>query len=819
MNTFFNAPRLTRLACALSVALVAPMVSAQDATPPPAGNQQAQNLGAVIVTGTRSSDRTASESLAPIDIVSDQVLLQTGTTELTTALARVIPSLNFPRPTVTGPTDMQRPIMMRGLSPDQVLILVNGKRWHPSATVQTLGTLGKGSQSADLNTIPMSAIDHIEVLRDGASAQYGSDAIAGVINIILKKGGKGGSAELTAGQYSAGDGRQWQGSANAGFSLGDKGWVNLSVQKSNQNYTNRSAPDNRPGYTQIGPVDRLGDPSVKDQNLFLNAQYDLTDNVQLYAFGHIEQRKGQYAAFYRWGSTSPKPLSPLIADIYPNGFLPIGGLNSIDRSLVAGLRGTVNGWHWDVSANAGGNLFYATTLNTINLAYLNDFGIPQTRFVDGATKSGQQAFDIDIAKDVTVGWLPNAVTVAFGAEFLRESYNTMAGEPASYYVGTSGVAGGVQGQSGRDPTLAGSWARHDIAEYLSLETNLTDRFAVSLSGRHENYTDFGSTTSGALSGRFDFTDTFALRGSASTGFRAPSVGQQHYSTTTSTFRGIGNSLGLPEGIYNNSLVPVDNPVARLLGAEPLKAETSRNYSVGMVWSPTSNVNLTVDAYQIKVDNRIALSGSLGTTTPTVRDYLAANGISNINYSSINYFTNAIDTETRGIDVINTYFNDLGRYGTLATTITANYNRTHVTRVLPNPPILDALGVNFQRVGRSEIKGTYSGVTPRTKFIVNESYKIGNWGVNATATRYGQFTSYNATIPALDQTYPSKWIFDLSGNYTLDRWLFTLGVDNMFNTHPGKTQPQSNQNGAFPYTSLSPFGFNGAFAYGKVRYSW
>jgi len=821
VNTFFNAPRLTRLACALAVALTAPVVSAQDAapTPPPPAANQAQNLGTVIVTGTRSSDRTASASLAPIDIVSDQALLETGTTELTTALARVIPSLNFPRPTVTGPTDMQRPMMMRGLSPDQVLILVNGKRWHPTAIVQTLGTLGKGSQSADLNTIPMAAIDHVEVLRDGASAQYGSDAIAGVINIILKKGGKGGSAELTGGQYSAGDGRQWLGSVNMGLSLGDRGWVNLTAQKSNQNYTNRAAPDNRPGYTQLGPVDRLGDPSVKDKNLFLNMQYDITPGVQFYAFGHIQQRQGQYAAFYRWGSTSPAPLSPLIADLYPNGFLPIGGLNSIDRSLVAGLRGEINGWRWDVSANAGGNLFYGTTINTVNLAYLNDFGLAPSRFDDGATKSGQQAFDIDIAKDVNLSWLPNSVTVAFGTEFLRASYNTYAGTFPSYYVGTSGVAGGVQGQSGRQPELAGSWARHDIAEYLSLETNLTDKLGVSLAGRHENYSDFGSTTSGSLSARFDFTDTFALRGSASTGFRAPSVGQQHYSTTTSTFRGIGNSLGLPEGIYNNSMLPVDNSIAELLGAEPLKPEKSRNYSAGLVWSPANNVNLTVDAYQITVNDRIALSSALGTTTPSVRDYLAANGVSNLIYSSVNYFTNAIDTKTRGIDVVNTYFNDLGRYGSLRTTITANYNRTHVTRVLPNPPILDSLGVNFQRVGRSETLGTYSGVTPRTKFIVNEVYNIGNWSLSGTATRYGQFTSYNATLPELDQTYPSKWIFDLAGNYKLERWMFTLGVDNALNTYPGKTQASSNQHGAFPYTSLSPFGFNGAYVYGKVRYSW
>src|SRR5579859_3326983 len=266
---------------ALSILAIFSNASAQDAAPPSTDN--AKKLGTVIVTGTRADNRTESSSLTPIDVVSAQTLQQTGTTELTTALARIIPSLTFPRPAAADTADSQRPAQLRGLSPDQVLVLVDGKRWHPGAILLTNGVLGRGSQAVDLNTIPIGAIDHIEVLRDGASAQYGSDAIAGVINIVLKKGAQGGEVDVTGGQYSAGDGRQWQGSASVGIPLSDdKGWIRFTLQDGNQDYTNRAEPNRTRPWE--GTTQRYGDPAVKDHNLFLNAQYDITPGVQLYAF-------------------------------------------------------------------------------------------------------------------------------------------------------------------------------------------------------------------------------------------------------------------------------------------------------------------------------------------------------------------------------------------------------------------------------------------------------------------------------------------------------------------------------------------------------
>ena len=816
----------TSLAVAVLFALSGAAI-AQD-TAPPAASTQAKNLSTVIVTGTRSTDRTVSSSLTPIDVVSAKVLQQTGSTDLPTALARIIPSLNFPRPSTSDTADTQRPAQLRGLSPNEVLVLVDGKRWHNAAILLNNGVIGRGSQPVDLNTIPMSAIDHIEVLRDGASAQYGSDAIAGVINIILKKGAKGGDVELTGGQYSAGDGRQWQGSANFGIPLGDdKGWLRITVQNGNQNYTNRAGLDDRsPAWEALGVNYHEGDPQVRDSNVMLNSQYDITPDVQFYAFGHYGRRQSTSPAFFRYGTNAPKPKNPLIALVYPNGFLPLEHGDSFDESLVAGLRGKINGWRWDLSANAGQNRVSYQTIHSLNFAYLNDFGSTPTSFDDGILSSRQQSLDLDIAKDVSVSWLPNALTVAYGAQYLRQTYGIAAGSLPSYYVGTSGEPGGAQGFAGWQPGNAVQASRQDVAEYLDLETNLTDRFAVAAAARHEHYNDFGDTTSGSLSGRFDFTDTFAIRGTASTGFVAPSLGQEYFSQTSSFFQAAQPDVNLPAGIYNQSLVPVGSQIAKLLGAEALKPEKSQNLTLGTVWSPTNALTLSVDFYQIKIKDRIALSGSINTTVPGVIKLLADNGIGNLNFSGIDYFTNAASTRTRGVDIVATYLSDFGNAGTLSSTLSANYNQNVVTSVAPNPAVLNGLGTGFVRLNRQDIKGYLANSSPRSKLILSEQYNVGRWGFTGTLTRYGRFTSYVSKLAnydvatgAVDQTFTPKWVLDLAANYKVNNWMFTIGADDATDTYPDKSIPYGNNNGVLPYSEYSPFGFNGAYVYGKVRYSW
>src|SRR6185312_13377028 len=431
----------------------------------------------------------------------------------------------------------------------------------------------------------------------------------------------------------------------------------------------------------------------------------------------------------------------------------------------------------------------------------NDFGSTPTVFGDGTLKATQQSFDIDIAKDLRPGWLPNPLTVAFGTEYLRQTYEIVAGDLPSWYTGTSGKPGGAQGFAGWQPANVVNAARHDVAEYLDFETNLTDKLGASLAVRHEDYSDFGNTTSGALSARYDFTDSFALRGSASTGFRAPALGQEYFSQISSLFYGNGALPGLPAGIYNRGLVPVGSRIATLLGAEPLKPEKSKNFTIGAVWNPTNALNLSLDLYQIDISNRIALSGAISTTTPAVVSYLAANGIS--------------------------YLDDFGNAGALTTTLSANYNQNKVTSVKPNPAVLDTLGVvGFARLSRQDIKGYLANSSPRSKLIWSEQYDIGSWGFTGTLTRYGRYTSYVSSLasynPAkgvVDQTFNPKWILDLAGNYRWQNWTFTLGVDNALNVHPDKNIANNTHNGTLPYSTFSPFGYNGAYAYGKVRYSW
>jgi len=814
----------TSLAAAVLLAL-ATSVSAQDAnaqaTSDAAGStsKKAKNLDTVVVTGTRAGKRTESSSLTPIDVISADALKATGTIDLTQALERAIPSLNFPFAPASDTFAFQRPFELRGLSPDQVLVLVNGKRWHSGALLLSLGQIGQGSQGIDLNTIPMSAIDHIEVLRDGASAQYGSDALSGVVNIILKSGAEGGNIQAAGGQYSAGDGRQWQGSTSFGVPLsGDKGWLRMTAEASNQNSTNRAGVDRRRGLTELGQKFHFGNVAFRNQNVFLNMQYDITPGVELYAFGHYGRRVGEPRGYYRYGSNTPYPNNPLVGLVYPDGFLPREHGDSTDRSLVVGLRGQAGAWHWDLSGNYGNNRVSYATQNTTNYALLNDFGSSPTSFHDGLLSASQQTVDLDISREIGSSW-KNPLTLSFGAQYLRQSYDVEAGELGSYYVGTSGVAGGAQGFAGWGPQDAISVSRHDVGEYIQLEGNLTDRFAFSAAARHEDYSDFGTTTSAALSGRFDFTDSFALRGSASTGFRAPGLGQQHYSETTSAAQGPGNSLGLPPGIYLRGLVPVNNPIAQLLGSEPLKAEKSRNYTLGMVWNPTNDLNISVDAYQITVRDRIALSSQLSLALPSVIDYLADHGITDLQYQGVSYFTNAGTVRTQGIDIVTSLRTDVGANGSLLSTLSYGYHKNKVTDVKPNPPVLDSLGVIFQRLNRSAIKGLLADSAPRSKLILNETYNVGNWAFTGNLTRYDRITSYGSVSYLDDIVYPSKWLLDLAASYHRNQWTFTLGSDNVLNTYPMRVPEDSDTNGVFPYSSSSPFGFQGAYVYGKIRYDW
>ncbi|AZD61425.1 TonB-dependent receptor plug domain-containing protein [Pseudomonas chlororaphis] len=756
-------------------------------------------LDTVIVTGTRAQERAASASLSPIDVITGESLRSSGSSELATVLAKLIPSINFPRPSLVDGAELTRPAQLRGLSPDQVLVLVNGKRHHTSAFVNLGGAVGRGSAPADLNAIPLSAIDHIEVLRDGASARYGSDAIAGVINIILKSADHGGSISTQYGQYKKGDGIQRQVAGNSGFALGDNGFVSLSGEGANNDYTDRAGKDFRPasvGSTTYGQhVFRQGEPETEEGKFQFNSAYSLNDATELYGFGGYSKRRGETAAFYRASNASNN--NPVL---HPNGYLPLINGTLQDTSLVLGLRGELlDNWHYDLSANYGKNTYELRT-KTINTSL--GLNTPHA-FDNGTLTNDQRQLSLDLSREFSLGWLPYPVSLAFGTEYLRQGYQIEAGQPESYYqTGSSGLGGF------RDSD-AGSSSRHNFAQYLDLETHFTDKLAVSAAVRHEDYSDFGSNVSGSLSARYDFIPRVALRGSVSTGFRAPSLAQQNFTFTSSQL--IGNT------IQESGTFAADSQVARLLGAEDLKAEKSRNYSLGLVLEPLDNLTVTADLYHIDIRDRVSLSSNL-VLNNTAIDYLKANGVGNINYTSARYFTNATDTSTDGVDLVANYRYPLDNGIRWNSTLGYNYNHTKVTDVKANPAILDQLGVNLVRVDRRERIGLLGDTTPQHKLSLANDFNYGNWALHSNLVRYGEFTSYQAD-KVNDQTFSAAWLLDLAVDYKLQNWLFTLGGDNVTDKYPEKVNAYASSGGNLAYSTFSPYGYSGAFYYAKVAYSW
>ncbi len=781
----------------LAALLPASVVHAQD-------NRPATSLDNVIVTGTRVSDRTVAESQSPIDIITSEALQATGTTELATALARALPSLNFPRPALTDGTSAIRPAQLRGLAPDQVLVLVNGKRRHTSSLLNLNGTIGRGSAPVDLNTIPLSAIERVEVLRDGASAQYGSDAIAGVDNVVLKGAPGTGSVSIRHGQYSAGDGAQTQLAGDTGLSLGgDRGFLHLSGQVDRQDRTNRARPfAGTPAATQPELGQKafvIGDPEVDAAAASFNAGFDISGTLSLYAFGSISNRDITSFAFFR----APGNPTQNIPSIYPDGFLPEINNVSRDRAIVAGLKGSLGeAWDWDLSFNHGYNNLEFFTRNTLNASIGAD---SPTSFYDGALETTQNIANFDLSRQLDIG-LAYPATLALGVEFRNEKWNQSPGEWGSYAQPDLSSPGGAQGFGGFAPEVSGAYSRDSHAVYAGLEADITEKFSAGIAGRYEDYDDFGSQASGKLSARYAFTDAVALRGTVSSGFRAPSLAQQYFQTISTIYL-----AGIPEP-FEIRTFPASSAVAQAFGAEPLQPEESLSYSLGLVLQPADRLYVTIDAYHIEVDDRIALSSNL--TGDAVRALLESRGIFGVNGGR--YFTNAIDTRTRGIDVVANYGVDLGG-GTLDLTAGWNWTDTEITRIAPNPEELEQAGLNLERIDRTEIGRIEDGF-PNTKLLLSGTWSLDAWDFSLAATRYGSVTTRPANA-ANDQTYGAKWLLDASAAYKLDNWTFTLGADNLLNEYPDENSFANSTNGQFPYSNLSPFGFNGAFVYGKVAYRW
>ena len=813
-------------------------VLAQEAPAAGAG----QRAEAVVVTGTRVADRSALDTAVAVDVVDVQQLTSMGTTELNQALSVAVPSFNFPRPAITDGTDTVRPASLRGLAPDQTLVLVNSKRRHAAALVNVNGSVGRGSAAADLNTIPTAAIGGIEVLRDGASAQYGSDAIAGVINIRLKEESSGGGVSLTYGQrmttvkhpplaprdasfnvvanapwnvsrfneLDRTDGVTYNLSGWAGFDLFGKGFLTVSAEFLDADRTIRSGPDWRQQFPlvngQFDPreagIDRFnhwaGDPKVEQVTLFANAGYDLDNGVELYGWLGYQNRDSLSAGFFR----RPLQTTQIDLSIYPLGFLPKINPEVNDYSGGAGATWEQGAWTLDASVVFGYNEMQFTIRDTLNAS----FGPDSKRVFDsGGFNYDQLTFNFSGVRTYEVG-LASPLNVAVGVEARRESYELIAGEPDSYRRGTQAPTRvpGAQVFPGFQPSNQVDEDRSSVSAYVDLEANITEKFLASVAVRAESYSDFGETVTGKLAARYDFTDSFALRGSVQNGFRAPSLQQQFFTATSTNFI---NNVPVEVGTF-----PSTSRVGAALGGLPLEAETSVNFSLGSVIR-VGRFGVTIDAYQINMENRIVLSENL--QGAAVVNLLTQAGVSGV--TSARFFINGVDTETRGIDIVTNWRWNTDAIGDFAFTLGANFNETEVTK-LPATRQLATISpspVLFARVNEL----IFEKGQPKSKITGSVDWTYGRFGATARAIHYGEVLSPGTTA-ALDQTLSAKTVVDLEGRVELMEGLrLSVGADNVFDEYPDLNILANNASPAGFYSNLSPFGRSGRYVYARISYGW
>jgi len=807
--------------------------------------QSVNELSQITLVGTRNANRTVLNSSVPVDVLEIKELSKLiPQTDVNQILNFVVPSFNSTRQSASDGTEHIDPASLRGLGPDQVLVLINGKRRHTTSLVNNQQTVGNGSVGTDLNAIPTFAIDRIEVLRDGAAAQYGSDAIAGVINIILKSETDKVSSSLTAGGYSEGDGQTIQYNMNYGFKVGEDGFFNVTGEYINRGQTNRTqnhnliifdqssegrffAYDWNPGAKEFDDAMlaskglnrddfnfRVGDAAIENGGLFFNTSIPLSKDAELYSFGGVSYRDGRGSGFRRF----PSDGGSNVASIFPLGFQPETQSAILDKSIAVGIKGMFGGWKADFSNTFGSNRFAYTINNTVNPS-LGDAS--PTSFEAGGHAFSQNVTNLDFSKYYkgALNGAVEGVNIAFGGEFRVDNYQIFSGEEGSYRnyglvdqvvngnvvnVDTLGVSSGAQSFPGIRPENEVDKYRSNVAVYTDLEVDVTNKLLITGAGRFENYSDFGNTLNGKVSARFSLTDCIALRGAASTGFRAPSLHQSYFNTVT---------IDLIDGdLVNTGIFKNDSRIAQFIGIPKLKEETSVSYSAGLTAKPIDNLSVTIDAYLINVDDRIVLTGAFGNDAfgNPIPDLVSI--FKKVGATSGRFFTNAIDTKTQGLDIVATYKNEL-LGGILGLSMAANFNKTEVG---------DQLNIPTKLVGQEEIyfgpqeKSLIETNNPKTKLNFTINYSISKFSAMVRNVYFGEVTR-NGFPYGVEQVFAGKVVTDLSLSYKLtDQLLFTVGGNNILNSLPDKQVYDNSYFGVFKYAPVQQ-GFNGSFFFTRLSF--
>ena len=820
---------------------------------------RAFELEKMVVLGSRFQERSVSDSTVPVDVITEEEIVATGQTEVGRVIQELVPSFNFSSSTISDGTDALRPATLRGLGPDQVLVLVNGKRRHKSALIHVNTSVGRGTAGVDMNTIPVSAIKRIEVLRDGASAQYGSDAISGVINIVLKDGYDG-KITATAGQLYEGDGETLVASLNKGFSLGGESVVNVTLEVRDRKSSNRAGlmgdiqyrnsmcnstngpvactsdeankpltltddPVNDPERNIARDVFRVGDADSTHVSFVTNMRgpVDFMDG-EIYSFFDLSIRDNQSGGFYRQNRNGGNPEG----SDYPDGFLPLINTRVHDYAFGAGFEGELtDNVNMDLSYVVGGNTFAFEITDSQNASWVacreadgvgcvggvDDYkGNAQTSAEAGELKLFQHTVNLDFTSPFSFG------NFAWGGEYRREKYQIVAGETYSWedYDMPGGSPGGIQVFPGFKPSNEVSETRDAFGAYAETEFDIGEMLLLSPAVRYENYSDFGNTFNGKLAARAQLAEAFSLRGSASTGFRAPSM-QQIYFNNTSTQ--LNDGVLRTVGTHRN-----DSNLAKQIGVPELKEETSRNFSAGFVFNPLPSLTITTDFYHITIDDRVILSGRIedkeGIPEP-IRAVLRPDN------SQGQFFMNAADTTTKGVDIVASLDHSFADSSVLRLVLAGTINETEITDINLPAGLPESL---FTDQDRSIVEEWQ----PKDRFSLSGTYSRGPASVLLAVHRYGEYTVTEAS--QVTQTYGAKYLTDASLSVDVGKMgTFKIGANNLFDVKPDKNNIGQaregtildhdgstivNSPGVFTYSRRSaPFGINGGYYYLAYEYAF